>query len=98
MSDDQGQYSIIDLRRGVYTVTFVLPGFSTARRDGIALMTGFTASASVDLAVGAIGETSLVSAESPIVDTRTVRQTAILTVTTTGPMARPGCGAQARAV
>jgi len=79
VSDDQGQYSIIDLRPGVYTVTFVLPGFSTVRREGIVLTTGFTATVNADLAVGALDETIVVSAESPVVDTRTVRQIAILT-------------------
>ena len=79
VSDAQGQYTIIELRPGVYTVTFVLPGFSTVKREGIVLTTGFTANVSADLAVGELAETILVSAESPIVDTRTVRQTAILT-------------------
>lgn len=35
VSDSQGQYSIVALRPGTYTVTFGLPGFSTVRRDGI---------------------------------------------------------------
>lgn len=47
VSDDRGQYSIIDLRPGVYAVIFVLPGFSTVRREGIVLTTGFTANVSV---------------------------------------------------
>lgn len=79
VSDDQGQYSVIDLRPGVYTVTFVLPGFSTVRREGVVLTTGFTATVNADLAVGALDETIVVSAEAPVVDTRTVRQIAILT-------------------
>src|SRR5687767_12051372 len=51
-SDDAGQYRIIDLRPGVYTVTFTLPGFSTVRRDGIELNAGFTANVTVELRVG----------------------------------------------
>ncbi len=78
VSDDQGQYNIIDLRPGVYTVTFSLQGFSTVKREGIVLTTGFTANVNADLAVGTLDETILVSAESPIVDTRTVGETAIL--------------------
>ena len=31
-TDGQGRYSIVDLRPGVYTVTFTLTGFSTVRR------------------------------------------------------------------
>src|SRR5262245_10563912 len=39
VSDAQGQYKIVDLRPGTYTVTFTLPGFNTVRRDGIELPT-----------------------------------------------------------
>jgi len=32
VTDGTGQYKIVDLRPGIYTVTFTLPGFSTVRR------------------------------------------------------------------
>ena len=39
VSDEQGRYRIIDLRPGLYTVTFTLPGFGTltaySRKSGI---------------------------------------------------------------
>src|SRR5688500_8154380 len=57
VSDGQGQYRIIDLRAGTYTVTFVLPGFSTVKRDGIELSGNFTATVNAQLQVGAIEET-----------------------------------------
>src|SRR5262245_27872067 len=44
VTDDQGNYKIVDLRPGTYTVTFTLTGFSTFKREGIELTTGFTAS------------------------------------------------------
>ena len=37
VTDGEGRYSIVDLRPGLYTVTFSLTGFSTVRRDGIEL-------------------------------------------------------------
>ena len=43
VTDSQGLYQIVDLRPGAYTVTFTLPGFSTLRREGLELTTGFTA-------------------------------------------------------
>src|SRR3954467_12619281 len=43
ITDGQGQYKIIALRPGTYQVTFTLGGFNTARRDGIELTAGFTA-------------------------------------------------------
>src|SRR5262245_24994614 len=45
ITDDQGQYKIVDLRPGTYSVTFTLTGFSTFKREGIELTTGVTAPA-----------------------------------------------------
>src|SRR2546425_8374627 len=53
VTDDQGQYKIVDLRPGTYTVTFSLGGFNTVKREGIELTTGFTAHANAELRVGA---------------------------------------------
>ena len=36
-TDGQGRYSIPDLRPGMYSVTFTLPGFNGVRRDGISV-------------------------------------------------------------
>ena len=72
VTDGQGQYKVIDLRPGVYSVTFTLNGFSTLRRQGIELTTGFTATVNADLQVGAVEETVTVTGESPIVDTQNV--------------------------
>src|SRR5690349_2179138 len=57
VTDGQGQYKIIDLRPGVYVVTFTLPGFNTARRDAIELPANFTATVNGELRVGALEET-----------------------------------------
>ncbi|MEQ1761043.1 MAG: carboxypeptidase-like regulatory domain-containing protein, partial [Vicinamibacterales bacterium] len=45
VTDEQGNYKIVELRPGTYSVTFTLPGFSTVRREGLELSTGFTANA-----------------------------------------------------
>src|SRR5262245_10139901 len=34
VTDGSGQYRIVDLRPGDYSVTFAIPGFSTFKRDG----------------------------------------------------------------
>src|SRR5437867_121034 len=44
VTDDRGEYKIVELRPGTYTITFTLPGFSTVRREGLELTAGFTAS------------------------------------------------------
>src|SRR5579871_6441516 len=74
VTDATGQYRIIDLRPGTYSVTFTLTGFSTLKRDGIELSGSFTATVNADLKVGEIAETVTVSAESPIVDVTSVRR------------------------
>ena len=73
-TDGEGRYSIVDLRPGVYTVTFSLEGFSKVVRDGIELPSGFTAQVSVSLAVGALTETITVTGASPVVDTQSMRR------------------------
>ena len=74
VTDGQGRYSIIDLRRGTYAVTFSLPGFSTVVREGIELTAGFTATVNVEMRVGALEETVTVTGASPLVDVQNVRQ------------------------
>src|SRR6188508_2510680 len=69
VSDDQGRYNLSDLVPGTYLVIFRLQGFSTIRREGITLTSGFTATINADLQVGALEETITVSGASPIVDT-----------------------------
>ena len=78
-SDGQGNYKIIDLAPGTYTVTFVLPGFNALKRDGIVLTSDFTATVNAELRVGAVEETVTVTAESPLIDTQSVTQRKSLT-------------------
>src|SRR5688572_15362613 len=54
VTDDSGQYRITDLRPGLYSVTFTLPGFSTVRREGIELTGTFVATVNADMRVGAV--------------------------------------------
>jgi hypothetical protein len=79
LTDSQGQYKIVELRPGTYTVTFTLPGFSTVRREGLELNSGFTADVSVELRVGGVEETITVTGASPVVDIQNVRQQNVLT-------------------
>src|SRR5207253_3434951 len=73
-TDAGGQYRIVDLRAGTYTLTFTLTGFSTVRRDGVELEGAFTAVVNADMKVGAVAETITVVAETPVVDTQSVRR------------------------
>src|SRR5436190_4400075 len=79
VTDDQGRYNIVDLRPGVYRVTFTLPGFNTLAREGVELTSGFTAAVNAEMPVGALQETVTVSGASPLVDTQNVRKQTLLT-------------------
>src|SRR2546428_7115614 len=72
-TDRDGQYKIVDLRPGTYSVTFTLTGFSTVKREGVELTTGFTATVNGEMKVGSLQETVVVSGATPVVDIQNVR-------------------------
>ena len=65
ITDGNGRFAIIDLRPGIYTVTFSLPGFRTVKREGIELAGAFTAQVNGAMAVGQVEETVTVSSTAP---------------------------------
>src|SRR5215207_90895 len=77
-TDGSGQYRIVDLRPGSYTVTFTLPGFNTFKRDGIELTGALTATINADMKVGSLEETVTVTGESPIIDVQSVRRQTVI--------------------
>jgi len=79
VTDGAGVYAIVDLRPGIYTVTFTLTGFSTTRREGIELSGAFSALVNADLRVGALEETITVSGASPVVDVQSTLSQTVLT-------------------
>jgi len=85
-TDERGQYKIVDLRPGIYTVTFTLTGFSTVKREGIELTAAFTAPVNADLRVGQLEETVTVTGASPVVDTQSVVRRAVVTKDTIDAM------------
>jgi hypothetical protein len=70
VTDSNGQYKIIDLRPGDYTVSFALPGFRTVNRAGITLPASFVATVNVELSVGGLEEAITVTGASPLVDVK----------------------------
>jgi hypothetical protein len=68
ITDGTGQYRIVDLRPGTYTVTFTLTGFTTVKREAVELTGSFTATVNAEMRVGAVTETITVSGETPLVD------------------------------
>ena len=78
-TDGQGRYAVISLRPGIYSIQFTLPGFSTVVRDEVELTAGFTATVDVQLTVGALDETIIVSGRAPAVDLTQVRGQSVVT-------------------
>ena len=75
VTDGSGQYQVVNLPPGAYSVTFSLAGFNTLKRDGVELTGNFTANVNADLRVGALEETITVSGAAPTVDVQnTARQ------------------------
>jgi hypothetical protein len=72
VTDSEGQYKVINLVPGTYSVTFSLPGFSSVRREGILLTAAFTANVSVDMRIGNLEETITVTGEASTVDVQSV--------------------------
>ena len=79
ITDGSGLYTLIDMRPGVYTVTFTLPGFGTQVRDQLALQADVTMNLDVAMSVGGIEETVTVSGEAPVVDVQQVQRVEVLT-------------------
>ena len=67
VTDSNGNYRIVDLPPGTYSVTFTLTGFKTVRREGIIIQGTFNAPVSTDMQVGTLEETITVSG-TPTVD------------------------------
>ena len=52
VTDGSGQYRLEQLRGGVYTVTFTLPGFNTVKREGLELAVRSSATVNAEMRVG----------------------------------------------
>ncbi len=74
VTDGSGQYDITDLRPGTYVLAYSLAGFTTVKREGLELTGSFTATVNVDLKVGSVSETIIVTGETPVVDVVNAKQ------------------------
>jgi len=70
LTDATGAYTIPSLPIGPYKLEVNLQGFKTYSRTGIVLRVNDNPVINVDLSLGAVEETVLVQAESPLIETR----------------------------
>ena len=78
VSDATGQYRIVTLPPGSYTVTFSLTGFKTIKREDVMVSGSGVIPINAELSVGALQETITVSGASPVVDTQTTRREVVV--------------------
>ena len=69
VTSTDGDYRLLELPPGVYTVAFELSGFQTSVRTDVHLTTGSAGRVDVVMKIGALSETVQVSGQSPVVDT-----------------------------
>ncbi|MBA3269469.1 MAG: carboxypeptidase regulatory-like domain-containing protein [Acidobacteria bacterium] len=75
---DSGAFQLTGLPPGTYILTYELTGFTSVKREGVAIQVSQTVRMDVDMAVGSLQETVTVSGASPVVDvSSTVTQTNI---------------------
>ncbi len=78
VTNGQGQYTIVDLRPGIYSLSFSLGGFQGFKREGVELPAGFTATINAEMKVGGIEESVTVAGQSPVVDVQSAARTTVL--------------------
>ena len=77
-TDGNGRYPLVDLRPGVYTVTFMLTGFDTVRHEDVVLTGSAALTVDAELRVGGLEETIRVLGGTSQLDlTSGTRQTAL---------------------
>ena len=82
VTDGSGQYRIVNLPPGTYSVSFSLPGFSTVKRDALEVSVNFTSTVDAEMKVGSVEETITVTGESPVVDIQSAALTRSMTAET----------------
>ncbi len=78
VTDGSGQYQILSLPPGTYTVTFALPGFNSAARENVQVSGGGVININAEMRVGGLQETITVTGETPVVDVRTARRETVI--------------------
>ena len=78
VTDGTGQYRIVELPPGRYSVTYTLQGFNVVKREGLVLTGSLTANIDIELRVGELQETVTVTGESPIVDVQSARRQQVI--------------------
>jgi hypothetical protein len=71
LSGADGHYTVLQLPPGPYAVKATLSGFRTVVRDGVTVAVETTSRVDLQMTVGALEESVTVTADAPLVETRT---------------------------
>ena len=74
VTDEQGQYKIVESRTRHLHRHLHPARFQHGQAEGLELTTSFTATVNAEMKVGALEETVTVSGQAPVVDTQNIRQ------------------------
>jgi hypothetical protein len=78
VTDGTGQYQIVDLRPGTYTVTFTLTGFAGVKRDGLEVSGAGVITVNVEMKIGNLTDVIDVTGEAPVVDVQSTKRQAVI--------------------
>jgi hypothetical protein len=78
VSDGSGQYRIVALPPGEYAISYSLTGFNTVRREGVEVSGSNIITINIELRVGTLQESVVVTGESPIVDVQSARRQQVI--------------------
>jgi Ca-activated chloride channel homolog len=73
-TDANGRYRIVGLPVGTYSITFTLAGFSTQKRDGIAVTSRAAHTVNATMIAGQLAESVIVTGEAPRVSKQNARE------------------------
>ena len=68
VTNENGEYRLINLPPGTFTITAELTGFATFQRDGILIRTGSTFQVDITMQLSTLRETITVSGDSPMIE------------------------------
>jgi hypothetical protein len=72
-TDARGEFHVINLSPGMYTVTLALQGFATINRENVDVVLGRDTELTLPMKLSSVAATVTVSGETPVIDTRKVQ-------------------------